>query len=169
MRIVIELKKDENAAGAAQPALQADPDAEFLRHHHAGHRQQPSESPDPTEMMDYFMSIAAEIVTRRTIFELKKAVARAHILEGLKIALDWLDAVIELIRESKTPPEAKEGLMEGNFADPASDGLDLARQILPTRAAVRNPGPGHSGDAPATPDRPGAGQDHRRVPGNLRN
>jgi DNA gyrase subunit A len=39
-------------------------------------------------------------------------------LEGLKIALDWLDAVIELIRESKTPPEAKLGLMEGKFADP---------------------------------------------------
>ena len=57
----------------------------------------------------------AEVVSG---MELKKALARAHILEGLKIALDWLDAVIELIRASKTPPEAKQGLMEGRFADP---------------------------------------------------
>ncbi|MCP4228640.1 MAG: hypothetical protein GY771_00640, partial [bacterium] len=50
-----------------------------------------------------------EIVTRRTIFELKKARARAHILEGLKIAVDNIDAVIKLIRASKNPKEAKGG------------------------------------------------------------
>ncbi|GAM08487.1 DNA gyrase subunit A [Geobacter sp. OR-1] len=70
------------------------------------------------EMIDYFVDHRREIVTRRTIFDLKKAEARAHILEGLKIALDWLDAVIELIRSSPTPPEAKQGLMDGKFADP---------------------------------------------------
>src|SRR6185436_311432 len=48
---------------------------------------------------------------RRTEFELRKAEARYHILEGLKISLDHLDAVITLIRSSKTPPEAREGLM----------------------------------------------------------
>ena len=48
---------------------------------------------------------------RRTEFELRKAEARAHILEGLRIALDHLDAVIALIRGSKTPPEARDGLM----------------------------------------------------------
>jgi DNA gyrase subunit A len=69
-------------------------------------------------MMHYFIEHRREMVTKRTLFELKKAEARAHILEGLKIALDWLDAVIELIRESKTPPEAKLGLMEGRFSDP---------------------------------------------------
>jgi len=70
------------------------------------------------QMMDCFVEHRCEVVTRRTNFELKKALARAHILEGLKIALDWLDAVIEMIRASKTPPEAKQGLMEGRFADP---------------------------------------------------
>src|SRR6185369_3028762 len=70
------------------------------------------------EMIDYFVDHRREIVTRRTIFDLKKAEARAHILEGLKIALDWLDAVIELIRSSVNPVEAKQGLMEGKFADP---------------------------------------------------
>jgi DNA gyrase subunit A len=67
--------------------------------------------------MLHFIDHRREIVTRRTIFELKKAEARAHILEGLKIALDWLDAVIELIRASKNPEEAKAGLMSGNFSD----------------------------------------------------
>jgi DNA gyrase subunit A len=65
----------------------------------------------------HFVDHRREIVTRRTIFELKKAEARAHILEGYKIALDWLDAVIELIRGSKNPAEAKEGLMSGLFSD----------------------------------------------------
>jgi DNA gyrase subunit A len=51
------------------------------------------------------------VVRRRTEFELRKAEARAHILEGLKIALDHLDQVIALIRASKSPPEAREGLM----------------------------------------------------------
>jgi DNA gyrase subunit A len=70
------------------------------------------------DAMLHFIDHRREIVTRRTIFELKKAEARAHILEGLKIALDWLDAVIELIRASKNPEEAKVGLMAGNFSDP---------------------------------------------------
>ncbi len=61
------------------------------------------------ETIYYFIDHRREIVTRRTIFDLKKAEARAHILEGLKIALDWLDAVIELIRASGTPAEAKAG------------------------------------------------------------
>jgi DNA gyrase subunit A len=51
------------------------------------------------------------VVRRRTEFELRKAEARAHILEGLKIALDHLDAVIRRIRASKTVPEARDGLM----------------------------------------------------------
>jgi len=79
----------------------------------------------------HFVDHRREIVTRRTIFELKKAEARAHILEGLKIALDWLDAVIELIRGSKNPEEAKQGLMAGEFADPRfleKFGLSLPRQ-----------------------------------------
>lgn len=69
------------------------------------------------ETIYYFIDHRREIVTRRTIFDLKKAEARAHILEGLKIALDWLDSVIELIRASATPADAKQGLMNGLFSD----------------------------------------------------
>ena len=63
------------------------------------------------EMLFYYVEHQKDVVTRRTKFELNKAEARAHILEGLRIALDHIDAVISLIRGSKTTAEAKEGLI----------------------------------------------------------
>src|SRR5688572_1362330 len=63
------------------------------------------------ELVETFVEFRREVVRRRTEFELKKAEARYHILEGLKIALDHLDAVIKLIRGSKTVGEARDGLM----------------------------------------------------------
>ena len=63
------------------------------------------------ELVESFIDFRREVVIRRTQFELRKAEARYHILEGLKIALDNLDAVIKLIRASKTVPEARDGLM----------------------------------------------------------
>ncbi len=64
------------------------------------------------EVLDRFVDHRKEIVTRRCIFELKKAEARAHILEGLKIALENLDEVITIIKSSKNPAEAKQRLIE---------------------------------------------------------
>src|SRR5438876_9292224 len=63
------------------------------------------------ELVESFVEFRRDVVRRRTEFELKKAEARYHILEGLKIALDHLDAVIKLIRGSRTPSEARDGLM----------------------------------------------------------
>jgi len=63
------------------------------------------------ELIQQFINHRKEVVTRRNQFELRKAEANAHILEGLKTALDHLDRVIALIRSSKTPKDAKEGLM----------------------------------------------------------
>ena len=64
------------------------------------------------EILYYYVEHQKDVVTRRTKFELNKAEARAHILEGLRIALDNIDAVISLIRGSKTTQEAKSGLVE---------------------------------------------------------
>ncbi|WP_027326794.1 DNA gyrase subunit A [Helicobacter pametensis] len=64
------------------------------------------------ELLKLFISHRKTIVIRRTIFELEKAKARAHILEGLKIALDHIDEVIKIIRASKDSEEAKNALME---------------------------------------------------------
>jgi DNA gyrase subunit A len=63
------------------------------------------------ELVESFIEFRRDVVRRRTEFELRKAEARYHILEGLKIALDHLDAVIKLIRGSKTVAEARDGLM----------------------------------------------------------
>ena len=62
-------------------------------------------------VLEHFINFRHEVVVRRTEFELKEAEARAHILEGLKIALDNIDEVIAIIRGSKDPLQAKEGLM----------------------------------------------------------
>jgi DNA gyrase subunit A len=63
------------------------------------------------EFIEEFIEFRREVVRRRIEFELKKAEARAHILEGFRRALDHLDQVIALIRASKTSPEAREGLI----------------------------------------------------------
>lgn len=63
------------------------------------------------EILYYYLEHQKEVVTRRTQFDLEKAEARAHILEGLRIALDHIDEVIALIRGSRTTEIAREGLM----------------------------------------------------------
>ncbi|RDY23421.1 DNA gyrase subunit A [Romboutsia maritimum] len=64
------------------------------------------------QILYHYVKHQEDVVTRRTQFDLNKAEARAHILEGLKIALDNIDAVISLIRSSKNAQEAKAGLIE---------------------------------------------------------
>jgi len=64
------------------------------------------------EMLENYIDYQCEIITRRTIFDLKKAKERAHILEGYKTALDYIDEVIKIIRSSKTIAESKENLSE---------------------------------------------------------
>lgn len=63
------------------------------------------------QMMHHFIDFRVEVITRRTRFELDKAERRAHILEGLKIAISNLDKVIKIIRSSKSPEEAKTALV----------------------------------------------------------
>ena len=84
------------------------------------------------EMLTHYLEHQKEIVIRRTRYELKKAEARAHILEGLRIALDHLDAVISLIRGSRTVDEARSGLMEqfGLTREQAQAILDMRLQKL---------------------------------------
>lgn len=64
------------------------------------------------ELLGLFISHRKSVVIRRTIFELEKAKARAHILEGLRIALENIDEIVALIRSSSDPKVAKEGLIE---------------------------------------------------------
>ncbi len=64
------------------------------------------------QILQHFIDFRRQVVTKRTQYELRQAEKRAHILEGLKIALENLDAVIKLIRAAATPPEARRGLIE---------------------------------------------------------
>jgi len=64
------------------------------------------------EILSHFLNFRREVVIRKSRFELRQAEARAHILEGLKVALDHLDAVIALIRQAASPEVAKQGLIE---------------------------------------------------------
>ena len=84
------------------------------------------------EVLNEFVEHRVEVVTRRTIFFLKKAKIRAHILEGLIIALGSLDEVIELIKKSKTTDEARTGLMSrfGLDADQANAILEMQLRRL---------------------------------------
>ncbi|MEH8096154.1 DNA topoisomerase (ATP-hydrolyzing) subunit A [Gallibacterium anatis] len=85
------------------------------------------------ELIEAFVLHRREVVTRRTVYELRKARERAHILEGLAIALANIDPIIELIRNAPTPAAAKEGLLSqpwqlGNVeAMLAATGVDAAR------------------------------------------
>ena len=84
------------------------------------------------EILAYFLQHRKTVINRRTIYELKKAEARAHILKGLKIALDNLDKVVALIRGSSTPAQAKSGLIEHFGLSPiqAQAILDMKLQRL---------------------------------------
>ncbi|KYH34129.1 DNA gyrase subunit A [Clostridium tepidiprofundi DSM 19306] len=84
------------------------------------------------QMLKHYLEFQEEIIVRRTQFELNKAQARAHILEGLRIALDNIDAVIKLIRAAKTTSEAREGLMNsfGLSEKQAQAILDMKLQRL---------------------------------------
>jgi DNA gyrase subunit A len=83
-------------------------------------------------ILNHFIEFRHEIVVRRTEFELREAESRAHILEGLKIALDNIDEIIKIIRGSKDPAQAKEGLMNGfNLSEIQSQAiLDMRLQRL---------------------------------------
>ncbi|MGZ3589298.1 MAG: DNA gyrase subunit A [Thermodesulfobacteriota bacterium] len=112
MRIVVELKRNEVAEVILNQLYKhTQMQTSFGIILLAIHQNQPKLL-SLKEMLRLFVQYRQEVVIRRTRFELNKAEARAHILEGLKKAIDHIDAVIALIRASKTPKEAKDRLME---------------------------------------------------------
>jgi DNA gyrase subunit A len=75
------------------------------------------------QLLKYFLRHRREVVTRRTLFDLRKARERAHILEGLAVALANIDEVIELIKASESPAAAKAGLLERRWRPGAVEGM----------------------------------------------
>ncbi|MEM8888055.1 MAG: DNA topoisomerase (ATP-hydrolyzing), partial [Bacteroidota bacterium] len=112
MRIVVDVKRDANAQVVMNKLFQMTPlQTSFSVNNVALVNGRP-QTLNLKDMIKYFVEHRHEVVTRRTQYELEEARKRAHILEGLLIALDHLDEVIALIRASRTADEAREGLME---------------------------------------------------------
>ena len=112
MRIVIELKRDVNANIILNNLYKHSQMEETISVIMIALVNGEPKCLNLKEVLHYYIEHQKDVVTRRTKYELNKAEARAHILEGLKIALDKIDAVIETIRSSKTSSEAKEKLVE---------------------------------------------------------
>jgi DNA gyrase subunit A len=132
MRIVLELKKDESAVPVLNSlykhtAMQSTFGVIML----ALVDNQPRVL-DLKQTVGYFIDHRKVVVVRRTRYELRQAEARAHVLEGYRIALDHLDAVIQLIRRSRSVEEARTGLMRdfGMSEIQAQAVLDLRLQRL---------------------------------------
>ncbi|MBT0961935.1 DNA gyrase subunit A [Denitromonas iodatirespirans] len=85
------------------------------------------------QMLDCFLQHRREVVTRRTIYELRKARERGHVLEGLAVALSNVDEVIALIKAAPTPADAKEGLMTRIWRSPLVEEM-LARAVADREA-----------------------------------
>jgi DNA gyrase subunit A len=111
MRVVVELKRDAVAEVVLNNLYKATQMQVSFGVQLLAIVQNRPRTMNLKELLEEFLAFRKEVVTRRTLFLLKKAEAREHVLEGLKIALDHIDAIIRLIRASKDPKEAREGLV----------------------------------------------------------
>jgi len=117
VRIVIELKRDANANVVLNQLYKFTQMQDTFSVNMIALVQTENGKFEPKvlnlrQIIDYYIKHQEDVIRRRTQFDLDKAEARAHILEGLKIALDFLDEVINIIRKSKTEPEAKQSLIQ---------------------------------------------------------
>jgi len=111
MRIVYDLKKDAIPSIVINKLYQLTPLQSSFNVNNVALVNGRPRMLNLKELIQYFVEHRHEVVVRRTQFELAEAERKAHVLEGLLVALDNLDEVIALIRASKTPEEAKDGLM----------------------------------------------------------
>ena len=117
VRIIIELKREANANVVLNQLYKNTQMQDAFNANMLALAQTPEGKYEPQilnlrQALDYYISHQIEVIRRRTAFELEKAEASAHILEGLKIAIDNLDEVIRIIRTSRNESEAKERLVE---------------------------------------------------------
>ena len=169
MRVVVELRRGENADVMLNNLYQLTSMESVFGINLVALVDGQPRLLDIRQMIEAFIRHRREVVTRRTIFNLRKARERAHILEGLAVALANIDPVIDLIRTSANPAEARRRLQERVWApgsvrdmldragadtskpEDLPEGLGLGEGRIP---AERDPGPGHPRSSPAPPDRP---------------
>jgi DNA gyrase subunit A len=131
MRIVIELKRDAVAQVVLNQLYKFTPFQHTFGMNVVALVKGRPRTLNLKELITYYVEHRHDVVLRRTQFELRKAEERAHILEGLSIALDHLDAVITIIRHSADPEAAKDALMRGVFPGKLTT-AQLTKLELPT-------------------------------------
>ena len=131
MRIVIELKRDAVAQVVLNQLYKFTPFQHTCGMNVVALVKGRPRTLNLKELITYYVEHRHDVVLRRTQFELRKAEERAHILEGLSIALDHLDAVITIIRHSADPEAAKDALMRGVFPGKLTT-AQLTKLELPT-------------------------------------
>ena len=131
MRIVIELKRDAVAQVVLNQLYKFTPFQHTFGMNVVALVKGRPRTLNLKELITYYVEHRHDVVLRRTQFELRKAEERAHILEGLSIALDHLDAVITIIRHSADPEAAKDALMRGVFPGKLTTS-QLTKLELPT-------------------------------------
>ena len=142
MRIVIELRKGEVADVVLNNLYKQTPmQSVFGINMVALHEGQPKLM-NLKQVLEAFLAHRREVVTRRTIFDLRKARDRAHVLEGQTVALANIDEVIELIKASPSPAEAKEGLMTRGWEPGEVTGMLERAGKTDTRPDALEPGCG---------------------------
>ena len=112
VRVVVEVKKDANAHVILNQLYKYSPLQETFGVIMLALVDKQAKILNLKEALDYYLEHQKDVVTRRTKFELEKARKRAHILEGLLIAVNNIDEVVQIVRSSKTRPEVRERLME---------------------------------------------------------
>ncbi len=132
LRIVMELKKDEIAEVVINQLYKMTPMQKSFGIIFLAIVNNKPEVLNLKQMLEHFIQHRRVVVYRRTAFELRKAEEKAHILEGLSIAINNLDEVVKLIRAAKTPAEAKEQLIARFKLSPiqAQTILDMRLQRL---------------------------------------
>ncbi|OPJ56093.1 DNA gyrase subunit A [Clostridium oryzae] len=132
MRIVIEIKKDANANVILNQLYKHTQMQDTFGVIMIALVDNQPQVLNLKQILVHYLDFQEDVIRRRTRFDLDKALARAHILEGLRIALDHIDEVINLIRSSKTAEQARNGLMEkfGLSEKQAQAILDMRLQRL---------------------------------------
>ncbi|MEM7103744.1 MAG: DNA gyrase subunit A [Bacteroidota bacterium] len=115
MRIVVEVKRDAMASVVLSKLYKFTPLQSSYGVNNIALVNGRPQLLNLKQIIEEFVKFRLEVITRRTQYDLNKAEERAHILKGLLLALDYLDAVISLIRGSKNAEEARNGLIHGDF------------------------------------------------------
>ena len=131
MRMVIELKKGENPEVVLNNLYQHTQMQTVFGINLVALRNNQPRLFNLRELLDDFVLHRREVVTRRTLFDLRKARARAHLLEGLAVALANLDPVIELIKKAANPGDARSGLLAQSWNPGVISQMLLASQVEP--------------------------------------